>query len=308
MPNTAINTPPNVQTLIDNILEANPMHRKFLDHSMADIQEEELHHLDRYLSFCTEQGLTLSYMAESYLTIVEDTLREQIYFMKHKNYRHSSYQDVANDVYHNDEYMNRYMYGLAMTAFLWPNHLGMARFFNETLPRDRKGHYLEIGPGHGYYIMSAMQSAAFDHFTGIDISESSIKQSRSIIDYFAPECKDRYALRCMDFLDANNLEENSFDSIVMGEVLEHVETPDIFLQRIASLAKKDAFIFITTCVNAPAIDHIYLWRTTADLEEMIEDNGLKITKPLRLPYEGKTLEESEAEDLAINVAYVLEKA
>ena len=41
---------------------------------------------------------------------------------------------------------------------------------------------------------------------------------------------------------------------------------------------------------------------------MIRANGLAIVEPLRLPYEGKTLEESRELDLPINVAYVLAKA
>jgi 2-polyprenyl-3-methyl-5-hydroxy-6-metoxy-1,4-benzoquinol methylase len=94
----------------------------------------------------------------------------------------------------------------------------------------------------------------------------------------------------------------------MGEVLEHVEKPDVFLRRIAELAKDDAYVFVTTCINAPTVDHIYLWRTTDELEEMITANGLKIVEPLRLPYEGKTLEESREQNLPINVAYVLAKA
>ena len=94
----------------------------------------------------------------------------------------------------------------------------------------------------------------------------------------------------------------------MGEVLEHVERPDIFLRRIAELATDDAYIFVTTCVNAPAVDHIFLWRTTDELESMIVSNGLSIVEPLRLPYEGKTLEQSVEMDLPINVAYVLAKS
>ena len=80
----------------------------------------------------------------------------------------------------------------------------------------------------------------------------------------------------------------------MGEVLEHVEQPEVFLRRIAELAKDDGYIFITTCINAPAVDHIYLWRTTDELEDMITASGLSIVEPLRLPYEGKSLEESRA--------------
>jgi hypothetical protein len=41
---------------------------------------------------------------------------------------------------------------------------------------------------------------------------------------------------------------------------------------------------------------------------MITGSGLSIVKPLRLPYEGKSLEESRVQQLPINVAYVLSKA
>jgi 2-polyprenyl-3-methyl-5-hydroxy-6-metoxy-1,4-benzoquinol methylase len=109
----------------------------------------------------------------------------------------------------------------------------------------------------------------------------------------------------MDFLDAKELETNSFDILVMGEVLEHVEQPQLFLERLANLAASDSHIYVTTCINAPAIDHIYLWRNIEELEVMIAAAGLTIRDKLYLPYGGKTLEESRDQNLAINVAYVL---
>jgi cyclopropane fatty-acyl-phospholipid synthase-like methyltransferase len=201
--------------------------------------------------------------------------------------------------------MDRYMYGLAITNFLWPNHVQMARFMRETLPKGRNGRYLEVGPGHGFLLLSALEVGAFDDVLGVDLSAASVEQTRTIIDHFYPDAPARVELR--DFLEATDLEPSSFDAVVMGEVLEHVEQPEVFLRRIAELAKDDAYIFITTCINAPAVDHIYLWRTTDELEEMITSSGLTITEPLRLPYEGKSLEESREENLPINVAYVLAK-
>lgn len=305
---TSKQLPPNVSGLIDIILEENPMHKSFMQGALEHVNDNELTVLDTYLNFCKDKGHDLAYMANSYLTIVGDTFQEQIYFMKHKEYRHKSYEDVAGHVYHDKDYMDKYMYGLAITSFLWPNHLDMGRFFVDTVPRDKEGKYLDIGPGHGYYLMKAMELGSFSGFLGIDISEASIKQTQAIIDHFKPEFKDKFQLKNMDFLDAKELEPNSFDAVVMGEVLEHVEQPDVFLKRISELVKDDGYVYVTTCINAPAVDHIYLWRTTSALEEMIENCNLKITQPLRLPYEGKTLEESEAEDLSINVAYVLEKS
>ncbi|MDB4470720.1 class I SAM-dependent methyltransferase [Deltaproteobacteria bacterium] len=271
------------------------------------ITKEELDHLDIYLDFCAHRGRNTPYLVQCYLTIVEDTLREQLYFKSNKKYRYNSFAEVAANVYFDEEYMHRYMYGLALTSFLWPNHVGLARFFKETLPQQKKGSYLEVGPGHGYYLMTAMSNCSFDNFLGIDISKASIQQTHDIAEHFHPELKNRFKLKQADFITAEQLEPNSFDAIVMGEVLEHVEQPGSFLLRIAELAKKNAYIYVTTCINAPAIDHIYLWRDTDELEEMIRDNGLSIKHALRLPYDGKSLDESIQEGLAVNVAYALEK-
>jgi len=302
---TKMSLPENVAKLLDRILVENPLHRRFIQAALTHLTAEELDHFATYLRYCSAKGLDMEFMARCYLTIVEDTLREQIYFMANKEYRHKCFADVAGDVYFNEEYMNQYMYGLAITSFLWPNHVGLTRYFKETFPRNKRGNYLEIGPGHGYHIMTAMQIGKFDKYLGIDISKASIKQTRSIIDHFQPRLKSRFRLELTDFLEADKLEKHSFDSIVMGEVLEHVERPEKFLRRVAELAKSDAYIFITTCINAPAVDHIYLWRTANDLENMIRACGLSIKNSLYLTVEGKTIEEATAEAFAVNVAYVL---
>jgi 2-polyprenyl-3-methyl-5-hydroxy-6-metoxy-1,4-benzoquinol methylase len=241
----------------EEVARANPMHKGFVERALAGLTSEELVRFELFLGFCERGGASVEHIAGCYLTVVEDTLGEQMYFLRHKKYRHSNYPEVADFVYHNREYMNRYMYGLVVTAFLWPNHVHMARFFREKLPRDKGGAYLEIGPGHGYYMMTAVSENALDRFAGVDISEASIAQTRAMLDFFAPQASGRIELRHCDFLDATTLVPASFNAIVMGEVLEHVEQPGAFLRRIAELSRSDAFIYVTTCINAPAVGHIY---------------------------------------------------
>jgi 2-polyprenyl-3-methyl-5-hydroxy-6-metoxy-1,4-benzoquinol methylase len=295
-----------VDRLVDTILEQYPVHRGFLERALAGATPAEIDRLASYVAFCTGKGLTLDYLAESYLTILGDTLDEQEHFRDHGRYRHSTFAEVAESVYHDRDYMDRYMYGLAITNFLWPNHVEMARFLRRTLPRNRTGTYLEVGPGHGFLLLAAIEVGAFDDFLGVDLSAASVDQTRTIVEHFHPGAPVRIELR--NFLEADDLAPSSFDAIVMGEVLEHVEQPEVFLRRIADLVKDDGYVFVTTCVNAPAVDHIYLWRSTDALEDMIRESGLSIVEPLRLPYEGKTLEESRAEQLPINVAYVLARS
>ena len=300
--------PVKASELLEIIIKDNPTHKKFIQDSLILINDDELKLHEKYLEFCEKKKYKMSYMAECYRTILEDSIKEQIYFIRNKEYRNKSYNDVAKNVYHNKSYMDKYMYGLAITSFLWPNHLKMTRFFIKTLPKNKKGKYLDIGPGHGYYLMKAMEIGSFDEYFGVDISEASINQTSEIIDHFQPQLKNKYHLKQTDFLEANELMDNDFNAIVMGEVLEHVEKPEVFLRRISELATEESYIFITTCINAPAIDHIYLWRTTEDLEQMILKNNLEIISPLRLPYRGKSLKESKEENLCINVAYVLKKS
>ncbi len=295
-----------VDRLVEAIVDQYPVHQGFIDQAVGGATPEEIDRLAGYLRFCMAKGLSLDYLAESYLTILGDTLDEQLYFRDHGTYRHSTFAEVAASVYHDRDYMDRYMYGLAITNFLWPNHVSMSRFLRRTLPRDRSGRYLEVGPGHGFLLLSAIEIGAFDDYLAVDLSAASVQQTRTIVENFHPDAPARVEMR--DFLEADDLTADSFDAIVMGEVLEHVEQPEVFLSRIADLAKDDAYVFITTCINAPAVDHIYLWRTTDELEEMITASGLRIVEPLRLPYEGKSLEESRTLRLPINVAYVLAKA
>lgn len=300
------NMPPKVTSLLSKIAEQMPLHKNFLEQSLAKITDDEINNFELYLDFCARQNLDIPYLATCYSTIVEDTINEQIYFRKNKTYRHNSFQSVAKDVYFNNDYMARYMYGLAITGYFWPNHLDMYRFFEKTLPRNHSGRYVEIGPGHGNYMMRAMENSSYQSFTGIDISQTSIDMTDDILKSFLPKEKQKYDLKCIDFLEFD-LPHETYDAIVMGEVLEHVEHPDIFLKRIHDIASDDAYIFITTCANAPAVDHIYLYKSPKDVEDQIRDCGLDIVHPLILPYEGKTIEQCEKLMLSVNVAYVLKK-
>jgi len=297
-----------IVALVSLIKSENPLHSNFIDDAMANLRPDELQRLCLFLTYCNRNGLDSEYMCESYLTLVEDTISEQIYFNKHKHYRYSSFQEVAQKVYFDPEYMDRYMHGLAISTFLWPNHVRITRYFKQTLPKRAVGSYLEVGPGHGQFLMMAMQECSYDSYLGVDISATSIKQTRNVIDYFLPELRDTVRLDTRDFLAKDDLQANSFDAIVAGEVVEHVEQPELFLKQIAALAKADAHIFLTTCINTPAIDHIYLWRTPQELETMIQDCGLTIRDRLTLPYQGKSLDEAIAEDLSVNFAFLLSKA
>ena len=295
---------PLVSSLRAGILNGNDRHEAFFDAAVERLSEDEIGRLGEYIGYCTSSGLDLAELAVCYETILEDTLKEQLYFVRHKKYRYTTFSEVAESVYHNPEYMRRYMHGLALTSFIWPNHVDMRRFFEKTLPKDRSGSYLEVGPGHGLYFMTAMRLASFDRFTGIDISPTSIEMSERIVRHFFANTSAPVDFLCRDFLDQEP-PRGPFGAIVMGEVLEHIERPEAFLKRIAEICDAETYVYVTTCVNAPAIDHIYLFRMPEEVEDMIRDAGLAIRESYKGAYFGKSFEESLSQELPINVAYVL---
>lgn len=295
-----------LDALIQQITLKNPLQSRFIESSLEGALASELDDLVAYLSYARAQGLTFDYLADCYDLIVKDTLREQLFFQRHGRYRYSSFSEVAESVYFDDEYMRKYMHGLAITAYLWPNHRELHRFFARTIPAGRTGRYLEIGPGHGMFMMTAMRKSDYKEFDGIDLSPTSVEMTRALLDSGEFGSFRNYRVFEQDFLDGD-IEAGSYSAIVMGEVLEHVEQPAVFLDRIRLIASDDAYIFITTPINAPAIDHIYLFDSYESIESLVLNAGLEVRDKLLVPYPGLSVEETMEQTLPINVALVLAK-
>ena len=295
----------SVSSLIREIVAANKFQGKLLRSSLGMLCERSLKDFEAYIDHCLKNGQNTKYLSECYGLITRDILREQIYFKRHSRYRYSRFDEISQSVYFNDDYMNRYMTGLALTSFLWPNHIAIRSFFSEKLPKNMSGSYLEIGPGHGFYMMMAMRDTSYSRFLGIDISPASVDLTNRILCDSTFGSFSDYEIVEKDFLNWST--DQKFNAVVMGEVLEHVESPTNFLKKINEFANENAFIYVTTAINAPAIDHIYLYRSENEVEEHILSGGFRIKERLLYPYYGTTLEKSKENSLPINIALILEK-
>ena len=291
---------------VNGVIAKNSLHANFMNSSFKSMSQHMRQKLADYLAYCVKSGLTIEELVDSYNTITVDTQIEQFYFRKRKTYRWSKFSEVAENVYFDAPYMRKYMYGLALTSFLWPNHAAIHDFFIQTFPKGVTGTYLEVGPGHGYYFMEASGMGNFTSLIGVDISASSIAMTRDIVRHFGIDKSCRVDLVEADFL-AFNASTAPYSCIVMGEVLEHVEDPARFLSNLAHISTPETHVYVTTCVNAPAVDHIFLFRHPGEIEEMAMKNGLSVKEKFYAPYGNLTIEESISQALPVNVAYIFKK-
>ena len=296
---------PVSRAIIDAIIAKKPLHRRFLLSALNQLTEPEKNEAEHYIGYLLRSGLKQEDIVVSYLTIVEDTYREELYFRANGRYRCSTYAEAAEMVYNNPGYMERYMLGLALSSYWWPNHVQLRRFFLTSLPKDKVGLYLEVGPGHGLYFLAALRNSNFDVYQGLDISPTSVRLTSGLINsgFFGhfPNAE----IREGDFF-TTSLPAKA-EALVMGEVLEHVEAPGRFLRRAYEATSARPFVFVTTCINSPAIDHLYNPETLAALESLITASGFKIAGRCLAAGAGRPLDVCWRERLPVNVAFVLEK-
>ncbi|MBS2034808.1 class I SAM-dependent methyltransferase [bacterium] len=233
------------------------------------LANEFLSKYDRYLGTIQK---SLDYGVTCFLQMVADMLIERQKFLESGCYANTSYESVNQAIYSNPEVMDYHMHGLVLAQFLWPDQFERYCFFREHfggyLPvRD----YLEIGGGHGLYVMAARQRLAADsRLLVVDISKSSLDLAQGILDDSS-----------IQFVQSDVFKfdpSQKFDFITVGEVLEHVEEPLRMLEQLKSMLKPGGHIFLTTPANAPMIDHIYLFRDEDEIRDLLGVAGLRIER------------------------------
>lgn len=70
--------PHHVNRLVTTILQVNPPYYYGINKALVSLELKEMQHLEDYLVFCIGQGLSIDYLADSYLTVMADVLRESM--------------------------------------------------------------------------------------------------------------------------------------------------------------------------------------------------------------------------------------
>lgn len=301
---------PNLARIVEIIGRQNPLQRKRIDAFLA-VRDAEYWAFAESLSRTLNERLLQSQesaeeAARAYNRMCMDFLKEQIRFKKTGKYLIDDAAVAHAEVYSKPEVMRYYMIGLLLSYMFWPNHYAMLRFLDDHLEGRTIRKYLEIAPGHGLFATHAIQQSPGVSATLVDISPTSLEVSRSILQAFDVDTSK------LNFVQGDFLKVESggsgFDFISMGEVLEHVNEADVFLARAEKLLSPDGLIFMTTCANCPALDHVYHFHNVKEIRELIAGAGLAIVAEMSLPSDPFPEHMWEQELVTVNYCCILKKA
>ena len=119
---------------------------------------------------------------------------------------------------------------------------------------------LDIGCGEG--ILALWLARAGHQVLGIDIEPAAIVAARDLMASELAVVRDRIELRVADALSMG-LGENAFDTVVLGEVIEHLVDPSAMLECAAVFLKPGGRLVLTTPFgHLPYHDHRQEFQTT----------------------------------------------
>ncbi len=293
--------------IIDLISAQNPLQRKRIE-TFVTQQDATYWKYAEQVSRALERSVLVSESARieaasAYNRMCMDFLREQIHFRKTGVYRLDDAQIAQAQVYDRPDVMRYYMIGLLWSYLLWRNHYAMLRLLQAHLDNISVEHYLEIAPGHGLFASETLRRHPHLNAILIDLSETSIQITRDILAAFQIDpARTRFVHG--DF-GTTELPSDKFDLIVMGEILEHINQPLEFMRKARQLLSSQGTIFMTTCANCPAIDHVYHFHTVNEIRAAIREAGLTIVREISLPAEDIPEARWQVELVTINYAAIL---
>lgn len=234
---------------------------------------------DVVLNYFQSQNISSKTIAKDYMDMVSDMKKEMLFFERFGKYRCESQNDALIAVYSQPEVMKYYMNGIIISQILWSHHFNMLKYFksgivslSQTKMNTIMNTILDIGAGHGLYSLIVKNNLNTGLIDIVDISKQSLKITEAII---GSEYIDYHDTDISDYCPSY-----TYDLIILGEILEHLDKPEEMLLKAKDLLSDQGYIFLTVPTNAPAIDHVYLFRSSTEICNMIAGTGLIITSAI----------------------------
>ena len=304
---------PHLAEITSDILSRWPEHETYIDKSLVNREPEVLQVSDELsrvvLRLAEDVPGGIGTLCDDYRFLCEDiVLPEELHFVRNGRYRLSSFEDANRECYANAPFMNRYMNGLLVSDIIWDNHAhAIGSFINDYLPRLKPGSdHLEIGPGHGIFLYFAAQSPNVASVTAWDVSETSIANTRHALSTLGVDRPVELVLQ--NLFEVGEADEGGrFDSIVMSEILEHLEDPVAALKAASKWLRPGGYLWINVPANSPAPDHIFLVNNVEHAAQLALDAGLEVVDSKAFPMSGTTLEKAIKRKQAVSCVVTTRK-
>lgn len=287
--------PMRFQDIVDAVMKGSPLQKKALMPYLAGrdtlFWERAEGFARTYSAWMSSKGWEASEMATAYNRMCAEFVSEQMKFLRTGRYSCKNLEEAQRMVYQDGERMRTYMLGLALSQFLWPNHYAIYNFYLRFLKNQapKAHHHLEVGAGHGLFLIEALRLTPKSRHCVVDLSPTSLEISRELC---ALEKLPAPSFVLADFLDTPDSE--LFDLVVMGEVLEHAENPERLLKKLRKVLASGGRAYVTTCSNCPAIDHITQFESLDEIRKLVASCGFAIEEELALPVDDKLEQDPES--------------
>lgn len=297
---------PDLARVVAEQIRVFPEHAAYLEKRFGGESEDALAFANDIAVMVTQvsQG-AITRVCEDYRWLSDIVIEEELFFRRNGRYRLTSFEQAVAEVYDNREYMTRYMNGLLASQLWWKNHTEVIRFYRDVFLGGAPDGFthLEVGPGHGLLLALAASTDRCGVAEGWDISAASLANTREALDGMGVPA-DKVALREVNIFEAPAAQ---FQSVTFSEVLEHLEEPAAALKALADLLEPGGRIFVNAPVNSPAPDHLYLFNTPEEVEDMVREAGLEVETSLFAPCTGATLDRARRLKLTISAAVIARK-
>lgn len=206
-----------------------------------------------------------------------DGMRLQREFDKTRRYAPKTHAQASREVYQNKEYMfSLYLPGIYLSHFLWRHHYRQHLFFEEKFLPLARAHggrrFYDVGVGTGFYSREMLRCLPGSTGTGFDLSPFSLEHATKMVGAWGMTA--RYTPTVRDII-AQPVETPA-PFIVNIEVLEHLEDPQAFLNRLCRMLEPGGYGLISAAVTAPNADHIYLYNNAQEVIVQLERAGLRV--------------------------------
>jgi 2-polyprenyl-3-methyl-5-hydroxy-6-metoxy-1,4-benzoquinol methylase len=294
------NAYPSTALVAEAVLQSWAEHEKYICRSLS-VRSNEVMETTEMLAGAALKlaGLRCAEVALHYRWTCDRLREEEINFHRSGHYRLSSFAEADREVYSNADYMGKYVDGLLLSQVLWANHAESCNFFFREIPRHLQpgGRLLEIGPGHGLMLYLALSRFGLASAAAWDISAVALDQTGRALTLLGIEQADLAVRNIMDVRPGGE----TYDLVVLSEILEHLEDPKAAMRQIRSLVSREGLVFVNVPVNSPSPDHLYLMQSIEDAEDLLTDTGFVIVGKGAFATQGHPVEKALRNRISVSV-------